>query len=94
MPLEQILLAVLAIINIFTFLVMASDKRKSTASNNPDRFPYGRIIPSYRGRQHRHLHRHDPPAPQNPQMVLSDWFTSVNFVKYDTNILLYQSTFP
>jgi hypothetical protein len=34
MPLEQILLALLAVINIFTFLVMANDKRKSIAGGN------------------------------------------------------------
>jgi uncharacterized membrane protein YsdA (DUF1294 family) len=41
MPLEQILLAILAAINIFAFLVMANDKRKSMASGNPDRIPEG-----------------------------------------------------
>ncbi len=41
MPLEQILLAILAIINFFAFLVMANDKRKSMTSGNPDRIPEG-----------------------------------------------------
>jgi uncharacterized membrane protein YsdA (DUF1294 family) len=41
MPLEQILLAILAIINFFAFLVMANDKRKSMASDNPERIPEG-----------------------------------------------------
>jgi uncharacterized membrane protein YsdA (DUF1294 family) len=41
MSFEQILLPILATINIFAFLVMASDKRKSIASNNPDRIPEG-----------------------------------------------------
>ncbi len=41
MPLEQILLAILAAINIFAFVVMANDKRKSIASGNPDRIPEG-----------------------------------------------------
>jgi len=41
MPLEQILIAILAAINIFAFLVMANDKRKSVASGNPDRIPEG-----------------------------------------------------
>jgi uncharacterized membrane protein YsdA (DUF1294 family) len=41
MPLEQIFLAILASINIFSFLVMANDKRKSMASGNPDRIPEG-----------------------------------------------------
>jgi len=39
MPLEQILLAILAVINIFAFVVMANDKRKSAASGNPERIP-------------------------------------------------------
>lgn len=41
MPLEQILLAILAVINISAFLVMANDKRKSAASGNPERIPEG-----------------------------------------------------
>ncbi len=44
MPLEQILLAILAVINIFTFLVMANDKSKSIQSNNPERTPEGVIF--------------------------------------------------
>ena len=41
MPLEQIMLAILAAINVFAFLVMANDKRKSMASDNPERIPEG-----------------------------------------------------
>jgi uncharacterized membrane protein YsdA (DUF1294 family) len=41
MPLKQILLAILTVINIFAFLVMANDKHKSMASGNPDRIPEG-----------------------------------------------------
>lgn len=41
MPLTQILLAILAAINVCAFLVMANDKRKSIASGNPDRIPEG-----------------------------------------------------
>jgi uncharacterized membrane protein YsdA (DUF1294 family) len=41
MFLTQILLAILAIINIFVFFVMTNDKRKSIAQNNPDRIPEG-----------------------------------------------------
>lgn len=41
MTLEQILLAILAAINILAFFVMANDKRKSMASGNPDRTPEG-----------------------------------------------------
>ncbi|MBY0538417.1 DUF1294 domain-containing protein [Patescibacteria group bacterium] len=41
MPLEQILIVILAAINIFAFLVMANDKRKSIAPGNPDRIPEG-----------------------------------------------------
>ncbi len=41
MPLEHILLAILAVINVFAFLVMANDKRKSTSTSNPDRIPEG-----------------------------------------------------
>ena len=41
MPLEQILLAILAAINILAFVVMANDKRKSMAPGNPDRTPEG-----------------------------------------------------
>lgn len=41
MPLEQILLAILAAINIFAFIVMAYDKRKSIQGNNPERTPEG-----------------------------------------------------
>lgn len=39
MYLDQILLTTLALINIFAFLVMANDKRKSMAGGNPDRVP-------------------------------------------------------
>ncbi len=41
MPLEQILIAILTAINIFAFVVMANDKRKSIASGNPDRISEG-----------------------------------------------------
>lgn len=41
MPLESLILAVLAIVNLLAFFVMANDKRKSAASGNPDRTPEG-----------------------------------------------------
>ncbi len=41
MSLEQILIAILAAINMSAFIVMANDKRKSIASGNPDRIPEG-----------------------------------------------------
>lgn len=41
MPAEQILLAILAVINSFAFLVMANDKRKSITGGNPERIPEG-----------------------------------------------------
>jgi uncharacterized membrane protein YsdA (DUF1294 family) len=41
MPLQQILLVILAAINIFAFLVMVNDKRKSMTSGNPERTPEG-----------------------------------------------------
>ena len=41
MPLEQISLAILAAVNIFAFLVMATDKRKSIQGGNPERTPEG-----------------------------------------------------
>ena len=41
MPLEQILLIILAGINIFAFFVMANDKRKSIQGSNPERTPEG-----------------------------------------------------
>ena len=44
MPLEQIFLAIIAVINIFAFFVMANDKRKSIHDNNPERTPEGVIF--------------------------------------------------
>ncbi len=41
MPIEQILLAILAALNIFAFFVMANDKRKSIAGGNIERTPEG-----------------------------------------------------
>lgn len=41
MPLESIILAVLAIVNLLAFFVMANDKRKSLAKGNSDRIPEG-----------------------------------------------------
>ncbi len=41
MDIHVILLAILAMINIFAFIVMANDKRKSMATGNPDRIPEG-----------------------------------------------------
>ncbi|MES2749493.1 MAG: DUF1294 domain-containing protein [Patescibacteria group bacterium] len=41
MAIENILLAILAVINIFAFLVMANDKRKSIAGGNIERTPEG-----------------------------------------------------
>ncbi len=44
MTTEQILLSLLATINIITFLVMANDKRKSTRGGNTERIPEGLIF--------------------------------------------------
>ncbi|MES2966538.1 MAG: DUF1294 domain-containing protein [Patescibacteria group bacterium] len=41
MPIEQILIAILAVINIFAFFVMANDKQKSIAGGNIERTPEG-----------------------------------------------------
>lgn len=41
MPLVQILIAIIAVINIFAFIVMANDKRKSIAGGNTERIPEG-----------------------------------------------------
>ena len=41
---EQILLAILAAINILAFFVMGSDKRKSMRGGNPDRTPEGLLF--------------------------------------------------
>ena len=41
MHLEQILITILATINIIAFFVMARDKRKSIAGGNPERTPEG-----------------------------------------------------
>ena len=41
MHLEQILITILAAINIIAFFVMARDKRKSIAGGNPERTPEG-----------------------------------------------------
>ena len=41
MLLEQILVTLLATINISAFFIMANDKRKSIQGNNPERTPEG-----------------------------------------------------
>ena len=41
---EQILVAILATINIFAFIVMGNDKRKSTKGGNTERIPEGLIF--------------------------------------------------
>lgn len=41
---EQILLAILAAINILAFFIMGSDKRKSMRGGNPDRTPEGLLF--------------------------------------------------
>lgn len=44
MHLEQILLAIFAAINIFTFIVTANDKRKSIRDGGADRTPEGLLF--------------------------------------------------
>jgi uncharacterized membrane protein YsdA (DUF1294 family) len=41
---EQLLIGLLAVINIITFLVMANDKRRSTRNENSHRIPEGLIF--------------------------------------------------
>ncbi|MEY2665712.1 MAG: hypothetical protein RLZZ480_817 [Candidatus Parcubacteria bacterium] len=44
MYIQQILIGILAAINMFAFLVMLNDKRKSMQSGNPDRTPEGLLF--------------------------------------------------
>lgn len=44
MYVEQILLGVLVVINIFAFIVMANDKRKSIRGGGADRTPEGLLF--------------------------------------------------
>lgn len=41
---QQILIGIFAAINIFSFFVMASDKRKSMQGGNPERTPEGLLF--------------------------------------------------